>query len=210
MLTYYRASRSSHFPFGAVCSLSGSQPEIWSVSWNPPVHRIACRLFVVPLNVPASSQAKGEGAPGSSGPPGPLGPIRPEGPGSSRESREPPWPGRDPGRGWGDQEQVASPGRVSYGWSRVLKATRRAHGTLLYALGDRFPHTGLGAARSPCVSVRLLLIGRALKGRRCAARPPAQQRSLRSGASQTGRPGISPIEAAACWARGPGCCAAPA
>jgi hypothetical protein len=30
MLTYYRTSRSSHFPFGAVCSLSGARPEIWS------------------------------------------------------------------------------------------------------------------------------------------------------------------------------------
>jgi hypothetical protein len=71
MLTYYRTSRSSHFPFWAVCSLSGSQPEIWSVSWNPPVHRIAFRLFVafLSINVPAFSQAKGEGAPGSSGPP---------------------------------------------------------------------------------------------------------------------------------------------
>ena len=39
MLTYYRTSRSLHFPFWAVCSLSGSQPEIWSVSWKPPVLR---------------------------------------------------------------------------------------------------------------------------------------------------------------------------
>ena len=48
MLTYYRTSRSSHVPFWAVCSLSGAQPEIWSVGWNPPVHRIAFRfkLFV--------------------------------------------------------------------------------------------------------------------------------------------------------------------
>jgi hypothetical protein len=48
MLTYYRTSesRSLHFPFWAVCSLSGAQPEIWSVGWNPPVHRIAFRLFV--------------------------------------------------------------------------------------------------------------------------------------------------------------------
>jgi hypothetical protein len=64
------AGPSSHFPFWAVCSLSGSQPEIWPVSWNPPVHRIACRLFVVPLNPTfrRSSQAEGERAPGSSGP----------------------------------------------------------------------------------------------------------------------------------------------
>ena len=70
MLTYYRTSRSLHFPFWAVCSLSGAQPEIWSVGWNPPVHRIACRLFVVPLNPTfrRSSQAEGERAPGSSGP----------------------------------------------------------------------------------------------------------------------------------------------
>ena len=48
MLTYYRTSRSLHFPFWAVCSLSGAQPEIWSVSWKPPVHRIAfgCLLFL--------------------------------------------------------------------------------------------------------------------------------------------------------------------
>ena len=38
-LTCYRTSRSFHFPFWAVCSLSGSQPEIWSVSWKPPVLR---------------------------------------------------------------------------------------------------------------------------------------------------------------------------
>ncbi len=36
MLTYYQTSRSLHFPFGAVCSLSGAQPEIWSVSSRPP------------------------------------------------------------------------------------------------------------------------------------------------------------------------------
>ena len=45
MLTYYRTSRSLHFPFWAVCSLSGAQPEIWSVGWNPPVHRIASSRF---------------------------------------------------------------------------------------------------------------------------------------------------------------------
>ncbi len=39
MLTCYRTSRSLHFPISAVCSLSGSQPEIWSVSWKPPVLR---------------------------------------------------------------------------------------------------------------------------------------------------------------------------
>jgi hypothetical protein len=81
MLTYYRTSRSSHFPFWAVCSLSGSQPEIWSVSWKPPVHRIACRSFVVPLNPTfrRSSQAEGERAPGSSGPvhSGQYGPTQP-------------------------------------------------------------------------------------------------------------------------------------
>jgi hypothetical protein len=49
MLTYYRTSRSLHFPFGALCSLSGAQPEIWSVSWKPPVHRTAFRLFVASL-----------------------------------------------------------------------------------------------------------------------------------------------------------------
>ena len=71
MLTYYRTSRSLHFPFWAVCSLSGAQPEIWSVGWNPPVHRIAFRLFVAfPFNPRPSSSAppEGKGAPGSSGP----------------------------------------------------------------------------------------------------------------------------------------------
>jgi hypothetical protein len=71
MLTYYRTSRSLHFPFWAVCSLSGAQPEIWSVRWKPPVHRIAFRLFVAfPFNQRPSSSAppEGEGAPGSSGP----------------------------------------------------------------------------------------------------------------------------------------------
>ena len=71
MLTYYRTSRSLHFPFWAVCSLSGAQPEIWSVGWSPPVHRIAFRLFVAfPFNPRPSSSAspEGKGAPGSSGP----------------------------------------------------------------------------------------------------------------------------------------------
>ncbi len=79
MLTCYRTSRSSHFPFWAVCSLSGSRPEIWSVSWNPPVHRIACRLFVVPLisTFRRSSQAEGEGAPAGSSGPAHLGHRRP-------------------------------------------------------------------------------------------------------------------------------------
>ena len=80
MLTYYRTSRSLHFPFWAVCSLSGAQPEIWSVGWNPPVHRIAFRLFVAfPFN-PTSfvvSPAGGRGGPGLLWP-GPLGPIRPK------------------------------------------------------------------------------------------------------------------------------------
>ena len=68
MLTYYRTSRSLHFPFWAVCSLSGAQPEIWSVGWNPPVHRMACRLFVFPLiptcsGVPARRRVSGPRAP---------------------------------------------------------------------------------------------------------------------------------------------------
>ena len=67
--------REAHFPFGAVCSLSGAQPEIWSVGWNPPVvgpvHRIAFRLFVAASLQSTSfvvSPAEGKGAPGSSGP----------------------------------------------------------------------------------------------------------------------------------------------
>jgi hypothetical protein len=74
MLTYHRTSRSLHFPFRAVCSLSGSQPEIWSVSWKPPVHRImiAFRLFVASLQstsfVVSPAEGEGPGAPGSSGP----------------------------------------------------------------------------------------------------------------------------------------------
>ena len=70
MLTYYRTSRSSHFPFWALCSLSGSQQEIWSVSWNPPVEKDSLSVVCVPL-IPTfrrSSQAEGERAPGSSGP----------------------------------------------------------------------------------------------------------------------------------------------
>ncbi len=65
MLTYYRTSRSSHFPFWAVCSLSGSQPEIWSVSWKPRVHRIACRLFlsIRRSGVPARRRVSGPRAP---------------------------------------------------------------------------------------------------------------------------------------------------
>ena len=83
MLTYYRTSRSLHFPlaFGHyICSLSGAQPagggpEIWSVSWKPPLeraHRIAsgCRLFQVVASPhsgrwttlrPRSSQAEARG-----------------------------------------------------------------------------------------------------------------------------------------------------
>ena len=70
MLAYYRTSRSLHFPFWAVCSLSGAQPEIWSVGWNPPVERIACRLFLASLQSTSFvvTPAEGEGAPGSSGP----------------------------------------------------------------------------------------------------------------------------------------------
>ena len=66
MLTYYRTSRSLHFPFGAVCSLSGAQPEIWSVSWKPPVHRAAFRLFVAFPSVTSFvvSPAGGRGGPG--------------------------------------------------------------------------------------------------------------------------------------------------
>ncbi len=57
-----------------LCSLSGAQPEIWSVgsSWLPPVHRMACRLFVASLQstsfVVSPADPEGEGAPRSSGP----------------------------------------------------------------------------------------------------------------------------------------------
>ena len=80
MLTYYRTSRSLHFPFWALCSLSGSQPEIWSVSWNPPVHRIACRLFLFSSQSTSSAfpKVEGEGAPGSSGPVHPRARMRPK------------------------------------------------------------------------------------------------------------------------------------
>jgi hypothetical protein len=77
MLTCYRTSRSLHFPFWAVCSLSGAQPGIWSVGWSPPVHRIAFRLFVAfPFNQrpSSSSPAGGRGGPGLLWP-GPLGPC---------------------------------------------------------------------------------------------------------------------------------------
>ena len=76
LTTYYRTSRSLHFPFWAVCSLSGAQPEIWSVGWNPPVHRRAFRLFVAfPLQSTSFvvSPAGGRGGPGLLWP-GTLGP----------------------------------------------------------------------------------------------------------------------------------------
>jgi hypothetical protein len=85
MLTYYRTSRSLHFPFWAVCSLSGAQPEIWSVSWKLRVHRIAFRLFVAfPLNQRpwtsfVVSPAGGRGGPGLLWP-GPLGSAAAQGP----------------------------------------------------------------------------------------------------------------------------------
>ena len=74
MLTYYRTSRSLHFPFGAACSLSGAQPEMWSVSWKPPVHRTAFPLFFASLQSTSFvvSPAGGRGGPGLLWP-GPLG-----------------------------------------------------------------------------------------------------------------------------------------
>ena len=102
MLTYCRTSRSLHFPFGAVCSLSGAlgtgdlvcQLE---ATTGPPVHRIAFPLFVAtgsalePFNPRPSSSAppEGEGAPGSSGPvhSGPYGPRQAATPTSKRYMR---------------------------------------------------------------------------------------------------------------------------
>ncbi len=69
MLAYDRTSRSLllvvHFPFWAVlvCSLSGAQPEIWSVGWKPPVHRIPFGCSLLPLNPTfrrSSQAAEGE------------------------------------------------------------------------------------------------------------------------------------------------------
>jgi hypothetical protein len=61
--TYYRTSRSLHFPFGAVCSLSGAQPEIWSVSWKPPLHRMlfGCSLLSLQSTSFVVSPTEGEG-----------------------------------------------------------------------------------------------------------------------------------------------------
>ena len=70
-LTYYRTSRSLNFPFWAVCSLLEPNRRFdLSVGTWARVQRIACRLFVVPLNSASLgvSQAEGEGAPGPTGP----------------------------------------------------------------------------------------------------------------------------------------------
>ena len=82
MLTYYRTSRSLHFPFWAVCSLSRWIPTGDLVSQLEPTStRIAFRLFVASLQSTSFvvSQAEGEGAPGPAGPvhlgrTGPTGP----------------------------------------------------------------------------------------------------------------------------------------
>jgi hypothetical protein len=67
MLTYYRTSRSLHFPFGAVCSLSGAQPKIWPVSWKPPVERqlVVCLLVlsIQRSGVPVGRRVRGPRAP---------------------------------------------------------------------------------------------------------------------------------------------------
>ena len=80
MFAYYRTSRSFHFPFGAVCSLSGTQPEIWSVSWHRDYLRdmgLACRclLFLsIPNPSPSAARPAGHGGFKLRGPtcPGPL------------------------------------------------------------------------------------------------------------------------------------------
>ena len=65
--------------------LSGTQPEIWSVSWNRQADRMASRLAVLPLTVPSSwrpsrgqAGVKGPWArpPGPSPQPGPLSTAR--------------------------------------------------------------------------------------------------------------------------------------
>ncbi len=70
MLAYYQTSRSLHFPVGAVCSLSGAQPEITSVSWWSLVSRrqlVGCLLFLSihwqRSGVPARRRVSGPRAP---------------------------------------------------------------------------------------------------------------------------------------------------
>jgi hypothetical protein len=78
-LTCYRASRSFHSPFWAVCSLSGTQPEI-SLGWlHPHVEKDKPSLFAASSSqfnvLRRHSQAEGEAAPGPSPAwPGALGP----------------------------------------------------------------------------------------------------------------------------------------
>jgi hypothetical protein len=69
-LTCYRTSRSFHFPFWAVCSLSGTQPEFSFGRLQPHVEKDKPCCFLLPFNPRPSSSAppEGEGAPGSSGP----------------------------------------------------------------------------------------------------------------------------------------------
>jgi hypothetical protein len=69
-LTCYRTSRSFHFPFWAVCSLSGTQPDLDFLQSVAHVEKDKPSLFVASLQSTSFvvSPAEGEGAPGSSGP----------------------------------------------------------------------------------------------------------------------------------------------
>jgi hypothetical protein len=72
MFAYYRTSRSFHFPFfpfWAVCSLSGTQPEIWSVSWHRDYLRdigLACRCLLF-LSIPNPSPPAARPSPAGHG-----------------------------------------------------------------------------------------------------------------------------------------------
>ena len=56
-LTCYRTSRSFHFPFWAVCSLSGTQPEFSFGRLQPHVEKDKPRCFWLPFNPRPSSSA---------------------------------------------------------------------------------------------------------------------------------------------------------
>ena len=55
--TCYRTSRSFHFPFWAVCSLSGTQPEFSFGRLQPHVEKDKPRCFLLPFNPRPSASA---------------------------------------------------------------------------------------------------------------------------------------------------------
>ncbi len=78
--TCYRTSTSFHFPFGAVCSFSGAQPEFSVGRLHPLAHLKGHPLVIccfLSIQRP-SGVNEGEATPGPTWP-GPLGPQRPKG-----------------------------------------------------------------------------------------------------------------------------------